>query len=196
MNPLLVDIPNELTTQRLALRSYRPGDGVVYFQTVRANRSHLYEFLPPELMAWQSEADAEVWIRQLMAEWHMRRLFLFGVWSKESGAYIGETYLANADWQVPCIELGYFLSQDKLGKGFATEAARGVIRFAFEHLKVARIELHCAADNQGSMKVAERCGFQLEGRLRHRHHKKDGTSVDRLWYGLLLSEWQASLGGE
>ena len=110
-------------------------------------------------------------------------------------AAITATYLANADWQVPCIELGYFLSKDNTGKGFATEAARGVIRFAFEHLKVARIELHCAADNQASMKVAERCGFQLEGRLRQRHHKKDGTRIDRLWYGLLLSEWQAPWGG-
>ena len=191
MNPLLLDIPEQVITRRLSLRSYRPGDGPVYFQAVRANWSHLYEFLPAELMSWQTETDAEIRIRHLMAEWQMRRLFLFGVWDQQTGAYVGETYLANADWEVPCIELGYFLLADSTGKGFATEAARGVIRFAFEHLKVIRIELQCAADNQASMNVAVRCGFQPEGRFRKRQHKKDGTTVDRLWYGLLYSEWQS-----
>ncbi|MFN8442600.1 MAG: GNAT family protein [Caldilineaceae bacterium] len=192
MNPLLLDLPNQLTTQRLVLRSYQPGDGAAYFKTVRDNRSHLYEFMPPEWLAWQSETDAELWIRYLLAEWQMRRLFLLGMWERETGAYVGETYLANADWQVPCIELGYFLAAAYTGKGYATEAAQAVISFAFEQLQVVRVELQCAADNYASQKVAERCGFQLEGRLRQRGHKKDGTTVDRLWYGLLRAEWQAA----
>lgn len=187
-------IPNKLLTQRLLLRSYRPDDASIYYQTVQANRTHLHEFMPPELLSMQSQADAEQWIRQLMAEWEMRRLFLFGVWTKHSGAFVGETYLANADWHVPCIELGYFLSKEHTGKGYAAEAAHRVIQFAFEQLHVFRVELHCAADNPASIRVAERCGFQLEGRLRQRHPKKDGTRVDRLWFGLLLSDWQAFLG--
>lgn len=196
MNPLLLDIPDQIETQRLLLRRYHPGDGRVYFQAVRANYSHLYEFLPPELLSLQTETDAEIKIRHFMAEWEMRQLFLFGVWDNETRTYVGETYLANADWQVPCIELGYFLLKEHTGKGFATEAARGAIRFAFEYLKVARIELQCAADNQASIHVATRCGFQEEGRFRQRNHKKDGTTVDRLWYGLLLSEWQATFVDE
>jgi RimJ/RimL family protein N-acetyltransferase len=99
-------------------------------------------------------------------------------------------YLANADWHVPCIELGYFVVRASTGKGMATEAARATIGFAFEHLWVTRIELQCAADNTASIRVAERCGFQYEGRLRQRHRKKAGEVVDRLWYGLLHSEWR------
>jgi RimJ/RimL family protein N-acetyltransferase len=90
---------------------------------------------------------------------------------------------------VPCIELGYFLAKASTGKGYATEAARAVIRFAFEHLMVSRIELQIAAGNTASMRVAERCGFRQEGRQRQRHRRKDGNVVDRLWYGLLRSEW-------
>lgn len=194
MNPALLDIPDQLSTHRLLLRRYRPGDGAAYFRTVRASASHLYEFLPPELASLQDEADAERWIDQARAGWQGRQLFLFGLWTKESGAYIGEAYLANPDWRVPCIELGYFLGQAHTGSGYATEASREIIRFAFEHLAVARVELECAADNRASMKVAERCGFQLEGRLRRRHPRKDGTCVDRLWYGLLEPEWRAAPG--
>jgi len=92
----------------------------VYFQMLRANWSHLYEFLPPSLMAVQSKEDAEVVIRRLMADWHLRNLFIFGVWEKATGAYVGESYLANADWDVPRIEVGYFVVRASTGKGFET----------------------------------------------------------------------------
>lgn len=165
----------------------------MYYQMLRANWDHLYEFLPPNLMALQNEEDAEVVIRRLIADWQLRNLFIFGVWEKGTGNYVGETYLANADWHVPCIELGYFVVKESTGKGIATEAARATIRFAFEHLGVSRVELQCAADNEASIRVAERCGFHYEGRLRQRNRKKDGTVIDRLWYGLLRSEWQNSV---
>jgi len=192
MNPILLDMPTGLATERLLLRCYRPGDGAVYLQALRADWDHLHEFMPPNLMALRNEEDAEVVIRKSMAGWQLRDHFIFGVWERGTGSYAGETYLANADWRVPCIELGYFVVKASTGKGIATEAARATIRFAFEHLQVSRIELQCAADNAASIGVAERCGLHFEGRLRQRNRKKDGVVVDRLWYGLLRSEWQDS----
>jgi len=189
VDPILLDVPTEILTERLALRSYRPGDGALYYQMVQENRDHLSEFLPIHVLALQKAEEAEVVMRKLAAEWQLRNLFLFGMWEKASGKYVGETYLANADWDVPCIEMGYFLVKANTGKGYATEAARAVIQFAFERLKVTRIELQVAAGNTASARVAERCGFKLEGRLRQRQHRKDGSVVDRLWYGLLRSEW-------
>lgn len=105
---------------------------------------------------------------------------------------MGETYLANANWQVPRIEVGYFIVQGSTSRGYATEAARAAMRFAFERLHVLRVELRCAADNAASQRVAEHCGFTLEGRFRQSHRKKDGAVVDMLWYGMLLSEWQSA----
>ena len=190
MNPLLLDIPTEFSSERLDLRRYRPEDSAVYFQMLQANQDHLREFLPPLLEAVGNEADAKDVLRKLTAEWQPRNLFIFGVWEKGSNSYVGEVYLANPNWQVPCIELGYFLIKDKTGHGYATEAAQAAIKFAFEQLNVVRVELQCAADNAASQRVAERCGFTLEGRQRQRQRKKDGSLADRLWYGLLLSEWQ------
>jgi RimJ/RimL family protein N-acetyltransferase len=101
-----------------------------------------------------------------------------------------------AEWDVPRIEVGYFVVQAQTGKGYATEAARATVRFAFEHLGVLRVELQCRADNLASKRVAERCGFVYEGRMRQRHRKKAGDLVDVLWYGLLRSEWQDSVVAE
>jgi RimJ/RimL family protein N-acetyltransferase len=188
MDPQQLDPPSEFESERLFLRAYRPSDGGLYFRVIRENWDHLYEFLPPVLEAMQTEADAEAFIRWLDLEWQRRNLFLFGVWEKAAGSYTGETYLANPDWKVPSIELGYFVVQASTGKGYATEAARATLHYAFEHLGVSRVELQCRADNGASQRVAERCGFRLEGHQRMRHRKKSGALVDRLWYGLLRSD--------
>ena len=174
------------------MRTYRPGDGALYFRMTRENREHLLEFMPPIVSAMQNEADAEAFIGWLNSEWQKRNLFIFGVWEKASGLYAGETYLGNPDWHVPSLELGYFLVQASTGKGYATEAARATLRYAFEHLRAGRVDLQCRADNEASQRVAERCGFRLEGRQRLRDRKKGGALVDRLWYGLLRAEWSES----
>lgn len=189
MDPHQLDLPTEFSSERLFMRCYRPGDGAMYLEVIRENRDHLFEFLPEILETMQNDADAEAVIRWQNSEWQQRNLFIFSIWEKGSGKFVGETYLANPDWHVPSLELGYFVVQESTGKGYATEAARAMLGYAFERLQVNRLDLQCREDNLASQRVAERCGFKLEGRQRLRHRKKDGTLVDRLWYGLLHAEW-------
>lgn len=190
MDPLELDLPTEFESERLFMRAYRSCDAALYLRMVRENWDHLYEFIPPIVQEMQEEADAEAFMRWVNSEWQQRNLFLFSVWEKATGMYAGEVYLANPDWHVPSIELGYFLVQSCTGKGFATEAARAALQYAFETLQVSRVDLQCRADNTPSQRVAKRCGFRLEGRQRLRHRLKTGALVDRLWYGLLRSEWE------
>jgi RimJ/RimL family protein N-acetyltransferase len=129
---------------------------------VRENWDHLYEFLPEKVQAMQSKEDAGAFLRWLNGEWQQRNLFLFGLWEKATGRYVGETYLANPDWQVPSIELGYYLVQTATGQGYATEAARAVLRCAFDRLNVSRVDLQCRADNTASQRVAQRYGLLRE----------------------------------
>ena len=190
---MALTIPTRYTSERLLLRRYRPADAPAYFRMLRENQAHLREFLPSILEAAQNEDDIRAVIAWHIRQWRRGELFIMGMWEKSSREYVGEVYLANADWAVPCIEVGYFTVQHQGGKGYASEATRAACRIAFEGLGVHRVELQCAADNEKSARVASRCGFTLEGRLRERTHKKDGLPVDRLWFGLLRTEWLASL---
>jgi RimJ/RimL family protein N-acetyltransferase len=190
MNTNLQDLPTEFTSERLQLQRYRPSDITMYYQMLHNNAEHLYEFLPSFLIDVHGEEDIKTWFDRQSAEWNAHNLFIFGAWDKITGAYVGESYLANPDWDVPRIEVGYFLVKEATGKGYATEAANAAIRYAFQQLKVLRVDLQCVADNTESMQVAKRCGFTQEGRFRQYHRKKDGALVDTLWHGLLLSEWQ------
>jgi RimJ/RimL family protein N-acetyltransferase len=158
----------------------------------RENHAHLFEFKPEDLRGMVTAAEAERQIQRMVRSWQDRELFIFGIWEKDTGSYVGEAYLANPDWHVPSLELGYFVVAQQTGRGIATEAGAALVEVAFAHLRVARIDLQCTADNVASARVAERLGFRLEGRQRQRHRKRSGELVDRLWYGLLRAEWEST----
>jgi RimJ/RimL family protein N-acetyltransferase len=75
---------------------------------------------------------------------------------------------------VPKFEIGYWCRKGFTGRGYITEAVRGLTVFAFEILKANRVEIRCDQRNVRSRKVAERLGFKLEGILRN-----ERVAVDR-----------------
>ncbi|MCX7852998.1 MAG: GNAT family N-acetyltransferase [Caldilineales bacterium] len=172
MNANLQELPTEFASDRLLLRRYRSSDVGIYYRMLQDSAEHLYEFLPRFLIDVRGEDNVKAWFDKQDAEWNARNLFIFGAWDKITSIYVGESYLANPDWDVPRIEVGYFLLKEFTGKGYATEAANAAIRYAFEQLKVLRVDLRCAADNTASIQVAKRCGFTQEGCFRQYHRKK------------------------
>jgi RimJ/RimL family protein N-acetyltransferase len=67
-----------------------------------------------------------------------------------------------ADW--PGFELGWTLAAAYQGKGFATEAARFLLEYAYTELDQAHVISLIHPDNTPSIRVAERLGEKLEGR--------------------------------
>ncbi|KOS67024.1 alanine acetyltransferase [Lysinibacillus contaminans] len=85
--------------------------------------------------------------------------------------------------------IGYWLGSDFVGKGLVTNSMRAFIDYAFNYLKVHRIEVRVAVGNIRSRTIPKILGFNEEGRLReaewlHDHH------VDQVVYGLTATEWR------
>lgn len=78
-------------------------------------------------------------------------------------------------------ELGYWLAKPYWGQGLMTEAATQVTAHAFARFGLARVTGHVFATNQGSARVLEKAGFQLEGHLRN-FYRKDGRIFDGKLY--------------
>jgi RimJ/RimL family protein N-acetyltransferase len=78
-------------------------------------------------------------------------------------------------------ELGYWLAEPFWGRGIMTAAVRAVVRHGFEQLPLNRIEAYVYVTNPASVRVLEKCGFALEGRLR-KSVVKDGQLLDSLLY--------------
>jgi RimJ/RimL family protein N-acetyltransferase len=86
-------------------------------------------------------------------------------------------------------ELGAYVAPEAQGNGYATAAARRLVRFAFEERRLERLEANALADNGASRAVIENVGFVEEGRQRSALFVGGGR-VDRVNYGLLRGEWR------
>jgi RimJ/RimL family protein N-acetyltransferase len=89
---------------------------------------------------------------------------------------------------VPRFEIGYWCRTRFAGQGYITEAVRGITGFALDHLGAKRVEIRCDSLNRRSARVAERCGFRLEGELRNAELGSDGTPRNFLVYSMLPEE--------
>jgi RimJ/RimL family protein N-acetyltransferase len=90
-------------------------------------------------------------------------------------------------------ELGYWLGVPYWGQGYATEAAREVIRYGFEDLKLHRIFASHFQHNPASGNILKKLGMRYEGCQRE-HLRKWDQFVDSELYGILRREWQISGG--
>lgn len=92
-----------------------------------------------------------------------------GLWAtvhKETGKFIGRCGLL--PWEIDGrleTEIAYLLDKSFWHQGLATEAARGILKYAFEQLQVSRLICLMDPENIASQKVAARIGMTLERRV-------------------------------
>ena len=84
---------------------------------------------------------------------------------KETGRVIGEIVLYDFKLKKQA-DIGYRISKRYWGQGFATEAGEAIVSFAFTDLELDRLQIRCFTDNPGSVRIAEKLGFQKEGLIR------------------------------
>jgi len=84
-------------------------------------------------------------------------------------------------------ELGYALARSAWRQGYATEAGRELLGHLFGTLALNRIEAFPHPENEASIRLLERLGFQREGVARKRHFMS-GEFHDAAMYGLLRSD--------
>ncbi|MBX0321626.1 GNAT family N-acetyltransferase [Halomicroarcula sp. F13] len=104
------------------------------------------------------------------------------------GAPVGTVGLRGVDSRAGTGELGYYLAADAWGHGYATDAARTLVEYAFTELRLHRVHARAFADNEGSRRVLEKVGFEHEGVLRDHWYRRGGHADVHL-YGLLEGEW-------
>jgi RimJ/RimL family protein N-acetyltransferase len=99
----------------------------------------------------------------------------------DGGEFLGLALAPRIDREARTAELGYVVAPAARGRGVATEALRQLTEWAFEELGMLRLELMINVENDGSKKVAERCGYAREGVLRSLHFKQDRWEDTEIW---------------
>ncbi|HEY7754387.1 MAG TPA: GNAT family N-acetyltransferase [Steroidobacteraceae bacterium] len=137
----------------------------------------------------KERAEAEKYLQSIREGFAGRTLYQWGVERKEDGRVIGSCTLFKLDATNGRCEIGYGLGSAYWKMGYMSEALPAVIQFAFDRLRMRRIEADVDPRNENSLRILGRLGFQREGLLRERWNV-GGEIQDTVVLGLLAREWK------
>lgn len=172
--------PSILETERLRLEPLSPADAGPLFPIMSDPEAMAHWDFPetddPALVAAIVEGQAADMAAGRSLNWSIRSL--------EDGAYLGCCDLSQIDRWHRRADVGYLLSPDAWGRGYALEAMRAVLAYAAS-IGLRRLSARTQLGNRRSESLLERLGFAQEGLLRG-HVLRDGERRDCRVFGLLL----------
>jgi RimJ/RimL family protein N-acetyltransferase len=166
----------QLRTERLTLRPFEVSDA----ERVTEIGSDWDVARMLRMAPWPTGVDLNrAWLETHPAEWRNGTGYRFAI--VRGGRVIGCTDVDEIDRGAG--SLGYWLERDAWGHGFAAEAARAVIAFAFERLGLVRLTSGHAFDNPASGVVLRKLGFTPTGETRVWSRPR-GEEIAQLTYAL------------
>ncbi|MCC2670264.1 MAG: hypothetical protein K0Q72_2735 [Armatimonadetes bacterium] len=194
IEPILLNLPAELTGERVLVRPYRVGDGAALFEAVSESREHLRRWMP-WVDSHQTVDDSEAFARRCAASWQSRDDLPLSIWSRDGERLLGSSGLHPRDWDVPHFEVGYWVRRTAEGQGYVSEAVGLIARFAFEVLGANRLALRCDILNERSAAVARRLGFVHEATLRNDSRDHHGELRTTLMFALTPADYESMRPG-
>jgi ribosomal-protein-serine acetyltransferase len=166
-----VVIPDRKTTRltdgKILLRPYEKKDVDGLHRATLASLKELILWMP-----WAREdyplSHSGYWVKSSMKNWQEGREFNFAICDAATGDIIGGAGINEINPMNQCANLGYWVRSNRTGQGIAVSTAKLLAKWGFEVLQFNRIEIHVAADNVRSLRVAEKAGAKREGILRNK----------------------------
>ena len=192
---------SSLLGRRLLLRPLRPEDFWAWQEVRRRNEEWLTKWEPrrpqgaPDPVTDRSAFALRCHARD--REWQSGTGFGFGIFV--GGVLCGEINL-NAVQRGPfqSAYLGYWIDEEQAGNGYTPEGVVMVFRFAFEELKLHRVQISIVPRNQASRRVVEKLKLRDEG-VALRYLEINGIWEDHIRYAITNEEWverRSDLTGE
>ncbi|PLT28260.1 GNAT family N-acetyltransferase [Peribacillus deserti] len=176
MNPMLLDFPERIESERLYIRPCQAGDGQNVLEAIQASKNELSQWLPFAHKTMSLE-EIEEGIRKSYARFILREDIRLHIYRKKDDQFIGSAGLHRMDWDIPKFEIGYWVDTRFAKKGYITEAAAALTQFAFEFYGAKRVEIRCDPENTASRRIPEKLGFHLDGIMRNHSLSADGTRL-------------------
>jgi ribosomal-protein-serine acetyltransferase len=104
------------------------------------------------------------------------------------GEVVGTAGYNQLDWSNKIAYIGYWLGKGYQGNGIMTRVAGALTDYAFNELKLNRVDIRVAVENKKSRLIPERLGFVNEARIRKAEWLYDHY-VDHIVYGMLAEDW-------
>ncbi|QQZ10228.1 GNAT family N-acetyltransferase [Heyndrickxia vini] len=173
---------------------------MIYFETERLlmrdfDREDLPEFRrmneDPEVMRFfpkiRTYEETDAFYEAILKEFETYGFGLFAVERKDTGEFIGFIGFHRATFEAdftPCIEIGWRLKKEAWGYGFATEGARGCLKYAEDHYNFENIYSFTAKINSPSESVMQKIGLQKVGNFAHPNMEETHPLSEHVLYAL------------
>jgi ribosomal-protein-serine acetyltransferase len=167
------------------LRLFEESDAAALDHVIAANRAYLAEWLPWAETTRGADAFLEV-IRRTRRQLADNNGFAAAV--VEGDDIIGVVAFHGIDWNDRSTSIGYWLAEDRQGRGIMTEAVRALTTHAFNVWNLNRVEIRPALGNLPSAAIPRRLGFTEEGTLREAERHGDSFK-DLVVYSMLARDW-------
>ncbi len=179
----------KLETKRLILRTPRISDwkdiveGIGNLKVSKNISSVPYPY---------KKKDALEWIdKQIKNSKKKKKEYSFVIELKSEKKVIGGSGLHKLDLENKTAETGSWIAKPYWRKGFATEAKIAVNDFAFNKLKLRRLESRAFVENKASNEMSKKLGLKLEGTLRKADKSKATSKTHDLnIWGILKEDWK------
>jgi RimJ/RimL family protein N-acetyltransferase len=179
----------ELETERLLIRDYVAEDWLA---------AHAFRG-DPEVARYTAPRVAESldqtrgWLEEALRQSGQpsRRQYTFALTLRSDGRLIGQIWIEPSADDFPAgadLILGYMLHRDHWGRGYATEAARAIVRFGFDEMGARQVSAWCFEANRASTRVLEKAGLCLA--LREEGVDPSGQPPIRLKYSIGREAWR------
>ena len=181
-----------LLGERVHLRPPNSGDWRAWAELREESR----EFLKPWEPTWPIDALSRAAfrrrLRQYASEWRDGTGYSFFIFLTREERLLGGISLANVRQGVSQSgSLGYWMGKAHANQGYMSEALPKVLEYAFETLRLHRIEAACLPENGPSRSLLAKSGFVEEGVAR-KYLRIDAEWRDHLVFSILSDDWRAA----
>jgi RimJ/RimL family protein N-acetyltransferase len=169
--------------EHYTIRPLELSDLESYFSMVESNRKRLEDFFTGTVSRTRTFEDARQFVTELIQKRESKSYYPFIIEDNEAKELAGFIDIKNIDWNIPKAELGCYTDEKYAGKGMTSEAFSLITDYCFDHFGFAKLFLRTHESNIAAQKLAERNGFQIEGKIRKDYKTTNGEVVDLIYYG-------------
>jgi RimJ/RimL family protein N-acetyltransferase len=171
--------------EHFTVRGIEPSDLPRYFRLIDRNRPRLEDFFAGTVARTKTLPDTEIFLAEIVRKAAEKSYLPFVITDNNSQEIAGFIDVKNIDWNLPKAELGCFIDEGYTGQGIARKALRLVIARLFTESGFQKLFLRTHETNTAARKLAEDCGFLVEGVIRKDYKTTKGDLVDLVYYGIV-----------
>jgi len=176
--------------RRLTLRTLSEGDYDGWFEVRQRCHEWLVKWEPRSAHAAHLAEDQRSFASRCAIRERERQMgtgYGFGIFY--DGRFVGEITLSSIQrGPLQSAFIGYWIDESVAGRGLMPESVVMVLQYAFDSLRLHRVEINIIPRNSASRRVVEKLGLRFEG-IAERYLEIDGAWEDHAHYAITSEEW-------